>query len=138
MVRKAEHDSAYAWVKIAADRAFLARIALKKLPDYHKGLKIAEKQGKTKFIDQFKAKIAGANEDINEGLAKYGETFAQLEKSQETTVITGFEKHSDDLKRRGAPTEQIAVVQQVQKHFQEYLQTRRLDAEKWKADLENL
>jgi len=138
MVRKAEHDSAYAWVKIATDRAFLANRALKKLPEYQKGLETAEKLGKTKFIDEFKARIKGANEDINEGLAKYGETFAQLEKSQESTVITAFERHSGDLKRRGAPTEQLAVTQLVKKHFQEYLQTRRLDAEKWRADLEKL
>jgi len=52
-------------------------------------------------------------------------------------VNEAFKSYQDSLLKKEA-SEQIRVTELVKKHFQDYLKDKRLDTEKWKADLENL
>ncbi|HWP48355.1 MAG TPA: SUMF1/EgtB/PvdO family nonheme iron enzyme [Candidatus Limnocylindrales bacterium] len=136
-VNKAENDSAYAWVKIAAEAAFFINRELKRLPRLQDALKTAESIGRSAQTELIKGRVAETEQNIEGGLTRYGSAFEQLAKIKEDTVNQAFEEYNNYLKLQGAD-EQIKVNTLVKKHFQEYLRTRRSNKEQWEADLKNL
>jgi hypothetical protein len=133
-VQQAEHDSAYAWVKIAAEAAFFVNRELKRLPLLQKALSIAQDAGMSARIDQIKERVDEAQKNINDGLTRYGSAFEQLEKTRSDVANMEFENYSNFLKRHGAG-DQVQVNLLVKTHYKEYLSTRRLNLDKWKVDL---
>jgi len=135
-VKKAEGDSAYAWVKIAAEAAFFINRELKRLPRLQGALKKAESIGRSAQMELLKERVTETEQNIEGGLTRYGSAFEQLAKTQEGTVNQAFEEYNNYLRLQGAD-EQVKVNTLVKKHFQEYLRTRRSDKEQWEADLKN-
>ncbi len=137
LVKKAEHDSAFAWIKVASETAYLIYTReMKELPGKQKALEIAKKMGKSRLMDSLAMQIRDKKANIKEGLSSYGFAFMQLEKIKKESIEAGFKKYNDFLARRGAK-DQIRMLELVKKHYKEYYLNRRLDIEKWKRDLEN-
>ena len=135
-VKKAEHDSAYAWVKIAAETAFLINRDLKRLLELQKVLKLAKKAGKSALVEKVNERVMEAEQNINDGFNTYASVFEQLENSEKDTVLAAFEKYQEYLQLQGAPRLQIQLNKLVKRHFLEYHGSRRADTDKWRADLE--
>jgi len=137
VVKKAEHDSAWAWVKVASETAYIiVTREIKEMPGKRKALKIAKKLGKSGLTEKIAEQIEVKVRNIKKGLESYGFAFMQLEKFNKNIVDKGFAKYIKFLKRRNAP-DQIRLTETiVKKHYQQYLQTGRLNIEQWKIDLE--
>ncbi len=137
LVKKAEHDSAFAWIKVASETAYLIYTReMKELPGKQKALEIARKMGKSRLMDSLELQIQDKKANIKEGLSSYGFAFMQLEKINKDSIEAGFKKYHDFLARRGAK-DQIRMLGLVKAHYKEYYLNRRLNIEKWKRDLEN-
>ncbi len=135
-VKKAEYDSAFAWVKVASETAYLIYSReMKELPAKQKALEMAKEMGKSALMDSIGKQIEDKLKNIEDGLSSYGFSFVQLEKISEDSVKEGFERYRQFLSRRGA-SEQIRFTELVKQHYQEYFKNRRLDIDKWRADLE--
>lgn len=136
MVSKAEHDSAFSWIKVASETAYIVQSReIKELPDKKKALEVAKTHGKVQFVDGISAQIAQKEKNIGEGLSSYGFAFLQLEKIDPAVIQEGFGRYREFLTRRGA-ADQLRMTDLVQSHYQEYVKTRALNTEKWRGDLE--
>lgn len=136
-VKKAEYDSAFAWVKVASETAYLiCSREMKELPAKRKAFEMAKNLGKSGVMDGLTKQITDKTKNIEDGLESYGFAFIQLEKISVDSIKEGFEKYRQFLERRNASQEQIKITELVGKHYQEYFQNRRLDIEKWKIDFE--
>jgi hypothetical protein len=137
-VKKAEHDSAFAWVKVASETAYiLYSREILELPSKRKALKKAEELGKSSFVVQIKKQIHDKEQNIKEGLNSYGFAFMQLEKIKKESVKEGFDKYKNFLQRGGRATPaQIKMAALVKKHYEDYFKDRRFKVDKWKSDLE--
>lgn len=136
-VKKAEYDSAFAWVKVASETAYLIYSReIKELPKKRKLFETAKNLGKSGVMDGLAKQITDKEKNIQDGLESYGFAFIQLEKISADSIKEGFERYKQFLERRNASQEQIKIAELVGKHYQEYFQNRRLDIDKWKVDFE--
>jgi hypothetical protein len=132
-LKQAEEDSAYAWIKIAAERGFFIFRELKKLPIMNQMKTIAEKAGRKHMVENFNNRVAELGENIDQALATYADAFQELENMDRTAIDTGFQKYSQFLVERNA-TEQLTVLKTVKDHLFAYLGESKTDKEKWRRD----
>jgi len=138
IVKKAENDSAWAWVKVASETAYIiVTREIQELPGKRKALKIAQKLGKSGLADDIANQIKEKEKNIKMGLESYGLAFMQLEKFKKSVVNKGFVRYKNFLVRRNA-SDQIRLAETIVKtHYQHYSQTGRLNIEQWRRDLES-
>jgi hypothetical protein len=131
--KQAEEDSAYAWIKIAAERGFFIFRELRKLPIIERLKTIAEKAERKQMVEKYDHRIAELGENIDQALATYADAFRQLEKIDRAAIDAGFQKYSQFLSERKA-TEQLTVLKTVKDHMFAYLGEKKKDNEKWRRD----
>jgi len=136
ILKKAEHDTAYAWVKVASQIAYLLHSReIKELPIKKALLVKAEKIGRSKIINSIKKQIKDKKRNIEEGLNSYRDVFEQLASLDKEVVLSSFEKHNKFLKSKGV-VEQDRINEIVIKHYLQYHKSRRADIDKWRKDLD--
>jgi formylglycine-generating enzyme required for sulfatase activity len=136
-IRKAENESAYAWINMSSHIARFIRDWMLELGSKQRALKVAEETGKSAYADKFRKQTDDLEQTISDGLSRYGDIFNQLITIRKEAVDKAFEKFKTDMKRKN-DVEQIRFGDLSQQHYNDYLQSRRIEADKWKADLEKL
>lgn len=135
VVKKAEKDSAWAWVKVASEIAYIiVTREILELPGKQKGLDIARDMGNSQWIKRIKKQIDQKKENIRTGLISYGDAFSQLEKFKSEVVNKGFARYKTFLVRQNAPDQIRLMETVVKKHYQQYIQYRRRNVEEWRRD----
>lgn len=139
MINKAEQDAAYAWVKIAGERAYYLSRQLKKVPISERIVERAlamTSWGPAKK-QQFRDRHQLLVDDIIRSLPLYSESIRQLDKIKRQAVEQAFVRYNAYLVRLDAPA-QIQANDMAKRHFAGYNQTKRVDLEAWKIDLMKL
>lgn len=131
--RQAEEDSAYAWSKIAAERGFFIYRELKKLPTLDKLTQIAAEAKRDQILAKYRERRAEIEANIDGALATYSESFRQMEKIDPQAIQAGMERYLKFLLEHQA-AEQMRVLKTVREHLTTYLQQKRSDQAKWRAD----
>ncbi len=138
LILKAEADSASAWAKIAAYTGWFLARELKKVPASEKVMDLTKQAGGGEAeLEVYRQRHAQLLDNIKGASAQYGTTLGELAKLDPAVVRQGFAQYEQHLIDLGA-AEQIKANRLVLKQYEEFQQTRRLDMEKWKQELEKL
>lgn len=133
VLKKAEEDSAYAWIKIAAERGFFIYRELRKLPTIERLKTIAENAGRKEMVEKYHHLLSELGENIDQALETYSDAFRQFEKIDRRAIDAGVRKYRQFLSERSA-TEQLNVLKTVKDHMFAYLEGKKADKEKWRRD----
>jgi hypothetical protein len=133
--REAEEDSAYAWVKIAAERGYFVFLELKKLPTMQKLVSIARQNQNSKRLKLYNKRIKDYTSNIRGALDNYSASFRQLTNIRPGAVKKGFKRYLGFLQKAKAPRAQNSVVPLVRKHYLAFRKTRRSDPALWRREL---
>ncbi len=134
--REAEEDSAYAWVKIAAERGFFLHLELKKLPTIDHLVKIARQNQHQTKIKLYEKRKKDYLANIGGALENYSESFRQLVNLRAASVEKGFKRYEEFLDKVRATPKQINLVSLVRRHYGQYKKTRRTNPELWRTELD--
>lgn len=137
IVKAADHESAFASIKIASEAAFFIYKQSEKLPHIQNTLRKVEGAGMSATSDGLKQRIGEINDNIRSGLARYADSFRQMERLERATLDNSMKKYESYLLGQGA-AEQLRVNELVKKHLDNYLQTRRSNADLWLMDIQAL
>ncbi len=131
--RQAEEDTAFAWVKIAAERGYFIYRELLKLPTLDKLMAIAQKVGRKEMIEKLAQRRGEIEQNIDQALGTYSDSFRQLEKVSRASVTTGLARYRNFLLERTAES-QANVLKVIQGHMETFLDSKRADHQKWRKD----
>lgn len=137
ILMQADEDSAFAWAKIAAERGFFIFRELRKLPTLNKTLLIAEKSERTRMAEKLKLRKAELEQNIENALASYSDSFRRLATIAPEAIKKGFEKYINFLVEHNAP-DQLRVLKTVQEHFATFNKDKRADKDNWEQDFINI
>lgn len=132
--KQAQEDSAYAWIKIGAERGFFIFRELRKVPTLETLKTIAEKAGRKEMVEKYDDRLTEIDQNINQALATYSDTFRELEKMDPEAIDAGIQKYTEFLKEHDA-VEQLKVLETVKEHLSVFLKEKTADKEKWRSDL---
>ena len=134
--REAEDDSAYAWVKIAAERGYFIHLELKKLPTIERLVSIAKQNKNTDRIKAYEQRREDYLANIGAALENYSESFRQLSTLRPAAVDKGFDRYRNFLEQVRATEKQINIVPLVKLHYNQFKKTRRSDPDAWREGLD--
>jgi len=131
---KAEEDSSYLWIKVISEQARFVRKETQKLPSMNMLIEIATSQNNIEKITQYKNRKEEHLINIKNALTNYSESIRQLETLSPQAVEKGFTRYLDFLMLH-KDTEQVQVLNRVQKHFKQYRKNKRVNLPQWKKDI---
>ncbi len=133
-IRQAEKDSAYAWIKIAAEQAFFVTREARKLPILHELEKSAKVSGRQAILKKYEVREKEIQQNISQAMSSYVESIRQLGSSGESAFEDGINRYRQFLTKRKAQ-QQILLLTTVRKHALSYLKNKRTNDEEWKKAL---
>ncbi|MFP7754357.1 formylglycine-generating enzyme family protein [Thermodesulfobacteriota bacterium B35] len=133
-VEQAARDSAYAWLKIGAEQAFFLTRQVRKLPILHRLEESARKAGRDRILKQLEQREEEISTNIDQALSSYSESIRQLGDTGDAALDGAVKRYSRFLDSRKAAT-QARLLVTVQRHAREYMQSKRVDTEKWRQEL---
>lgn len=134
ILKQADEDSAYAWSKISAERGFFIYRELRKLPTLKRLLGTAKKAGREAMMKKLAQREAELNNNIEQALSTYSDSFRRLATIAPEAIDKGFERYTNFLLKRNA-AEQIRLLKTVKEHFASFNKEKRANKEKWREDL---
>ncbi len=143
VVKKAEKESAWAWVKVASETAFaIITRDMMELPSKYNALKTVKELKNPKLkkqIEKIEQQIDDKKKNIDQGIDSYHLYLQQLEKIREEVVKKGFDTYIKFLKDSNRNvSNQIRFTEKiVKKHYEQYRQNKRFDEDKCYKDFVN-
>ena len=131
---KAEEDSSYLWIKVISEQARFIRKETQKIPTMDTLIGIAKSQNNIQKLTQYKKRKKERMLNIEGALTNYSESMRQLGTLSSSAVEKGFVRYLDFLMKHN-DTEQVQVLNRVQKHFIEYQKKKRVNLKEWKKDI---
>ena len=131
---KAEEDSSYLWIKVISEQARFIRKETQKLPTMDTLIGIAKSQNNIQKLTQYKKRKKERMLNIEGALTNYSESMRQLGTLSSSAVEKGFVRYLYFLMKHN-DTEQVQVLNRVQKHFIEYQKKKRVNLKEWKKDI---
>ncbi|MFO8091405.1 MAG: hypothetical protein R6U13_16315 [Desulfatiglandaceae bacterium] len=126
-------DSAYAWVKIGAEQGFFVFRELQKLPAIENLKAIAAKTGREQVAEKYARLFGEIDENIQKALETYSDSFRELGGINRTAVDAGLRKYHDFLRDHDA-SEQLRILDVVERQLYCYLENRKPDREGWRRE----
>ena len=133
-IRQAARDSAYAWIKIAAEQAFFITRESRKLPILADLIESARQSGRERILKKYRQREEEIRLNISQALSSYTESIRQLGSSGREAYRDGLARYRSFLERRKAGS-QLALLPTVDRHARSYLKLKRIDDEQWLRDL---
>jgi hypothetical protein len=131
---KAEEDSAYLWIKVGSEQARFIRKETHKLPLLDSLIKLYKKADKKDKIVQMQKRKQEHLTNIRNALSSYTDSIRQINTLSQSAVQKGFKRYLEFLMSR-KDTEQVQVLNRVQKHFKAYQKNKRVNLKRWKEDV---
>ncbi|WP_290923525.1 SUMF1/EgtB/PvdO family nonheme iron enzyme [Halodesulfovibrio sp.] len=128
--KKAEEDSAFAWAKTAADKAFFIAREYRTIKHVQARLGQAKKAGIEKAVAVNEKRLQFSKANIADSIESFGDTMEQLANLTPDAVLQGFARHREWLKERQA-LKQIDASILVEKYYQNYAKELRRANEVW-------
>ncbi len=134
IVRQAALDSAYAWVKIAAEQAFFLTRESRKLPVLEKLIKSARESGRKAILVKYQAREKEIRGNIEQAMSSYTESIRQLGTTGDEAFEEGLKRYQRFLRERKA-ADQLALLPLVARHGRDYFRSKRTDDRQWRQEL---
>lgn len=133
MCQKAIEDSAYLWIRNAIQQASFIGKESKKLSSIDMLITIADSQKSMQKLAQYRTRKQLIVDNIERTLISYYESIQEIAMLPSKAVKKGFTRYLNFLKNR-SNAEQGRILAKVQKHVDEYLENKRINAKQWKED----
>jgi len=139
-IKRAETDSAFAWLEIGTRRALTVSALLNQLPGLEKALEIAIKSKiSATIIEKTRKKIDQLKRDADERLRAYQFSLEQIEKHEKKSIDKAKERYLLKLKQQGEVDYIRVVNQSVMVHFSQYRNNPRGDyLTQWRKELREI
>lgn len=131
---KAEEDSAYLWVKVGSEQVRFVREETQKLPLLNTLIGIQKRKKNMEKLAVHQTRKEEHMTNIKNALSSYSDSIRQISTLSSESVKKGFSRYLDFLLSRNDGN-QVQVLNRVQKHFNEYKKSKRVDLKQWEKDI---
>lgn len=138
VIFRAEQQNADAWSRMAGYYAFAIYRQLQKIPASERVMEIAQSTGNTAQLQMVQQRHEELLANIEDAKRQYELTMQQLYNIAQEKVTLGFGKYTEYLTNLTGTTQQIRVNERVQQQYEQYMQTGRLEMDRWVEELSQL
>ena len=132
-----EEDASYLWIRIANEQARFIRNEYRKLPIVEKLIAIAKGRNDVRRLSMYEKRLREHEANIENSLSTYSESIRQIADNSSAAAEKGFKRYLDFLMSRNKSA-QVQLLGIVRRNYDEYLETKRVDTEKWRKEIEFL
>jgi hypothetical protein len=135
-IKRADVDSASAWIEIAVTRALYIARVLKHIPVSANNLERAKRLGlDAKIIMDLEKNIDNLQKDIDDKLKDYTESIHQLDRHEKDSIEQAIERYLIYLKRIDDKDGFYILDKAVREHYNQYSKDKKADIPRWKTEL---
>lgn len=137
-IAEADQMNATAWSRMAGFYAFETYQELQKIPNALRAIEIAKGMNNPAQLQLVEDRYRDVLANIDDNWAQFVDAMKNLSKLTPERVETGFQNYIQYLADLQNSAPQIRIVGLVKQQYREYVETGRLESEKWKEAFETL